>query len=174
MRPLRTVHGLLAERAGLALLADPMMERATGEILAGDRPRAEVQRDIKQKERAREAVVRRHRSAQLPEVRFQLFFAPRLMRGCHVLGTSLHRDQRGVALVCIKIDDGPHFFNSSLHQRNATCFELFFAPRSMMGHMSSGLLCIFTKEWIGSSACRPISGHMFVCIKTNEGLLFFA
>lgn len=69
MRPLRTVHGLLAERAGLALLADPMLERATGEIVAGDRPRADVQRDIKQKERAREALVRRHRSAQLPEVR---------------------------------------------------------------------------------------------------------
>ncbi|BDA42942.1 UPF0652 protein [Coccomyxa sp. Obi] len=67
VRPLRTVHGLLAERAGLALLADPMMEKATGEIVAGDRPRADVQRDIKQKERAREALVRRHRSAQLPE-----------------------------------------------------------------------------------------------------------
>ena len=115
MRPLRTVHGLLAERAGLALLADPMMERATGEILAGDRPRAEVQRDIKQKERAREALVRRHRSAQLPEVRFQLFFAPISMR-----------DFIFSALLCIKSNEG----------------SLLFASRSMMGHMSSTPLCI--------------------------------
>lgn len=68
VRPLRTVHGLLAERGGLALLADGLMERATAEIVAGDRPRAEVQRDIKQKERAREALVRKHRSTQLSEV----------------------------------------------------------------------------------------------------------
>ncbi|KAK9909370.1 hypothetical protein WJX75_001113 [Coccomyxa subellipsoidea] len=67
VRPLRTVHSLLAERGGLALLADGLMERATAEIVAGDRPRAEVQRDIKQKERAREALVRKHRSTQLSE-----------------------------------------------------------------------------------------------------------
>ncbi len=69
VRPLRTVHGLLAGAGGLALLADPLMEKATAEIIAGDRPRPDVQRDIKQKERAREALVRKHRSAQLPEVR---------------------------------------------------------------------------------------------------------
>jgi hypothetical protein len=72
--PLRTVYRLLAEAGGLALLADPLMERATAEIVAGERPRPDVQRDIKAKERAREALVRKHRSAQLPEARA----APRL------------------------------------------------------------------------------------------------
>lgn len=45
------------------------MERATAEIVAGDRPRAEIQRDIKAKERAREALVRKYRSGNLSEVR---------------------------------------------------------------------------------------------------------
>ena len=67
--PLRTVYRLLAEANGLALLADPLVERATAEIMAGGRPRQDIQRDIKAKERAREALVRKHRSASLPEVR---------------------------------------------------------------------------------------------------------
>ena len=68
MRRLRTVHGLLQEANGLGLLADPLMERATAEILAGARPRHEIQRDIKQKERAREMLVRKYKSSALPEV----------------------------------------------------------------------------------------------------------
>jgi uncharacterized membrane protein YecN with MAPEG domain len=68
VRPLRTVHALLQEAGGMALLADPLMERATAEIVAGDRPRHEIQRDIKAKERARELLVRKYRSGTLPEV----------------------------------------------------------------------------------------------------------
>ena len=68
VRRLRTVHGLLQEANGLGLLADPLMERATAEILAGARPRHEIQRDIKQKERAREMLVRKYKSSALPEV----------------------------------------------------------------------------------------------------------
>ena len=44
-----------------ALLEDPLLELATAEIIAGDRPRAQVQRDIKQKERAREALSKKYR-----------------------------------------------------------------------------------------------------------------
>ena len=46
-----------------------MVERATGEIVAGARPRHEVQRDIRLKERARDALAKRYRSATLPEAR---------------------------------------------------------------------------------------------------------
>jgi hypothetical protein len=69
VRRLRTVHGLLQEANGLGLLADPLMERATAEIVAGARPRHEIQRDIKQKERARELLTRKYKSSALPEVR---------------------------------------------------------------------------------------------------------
>ena len=68
VRRLRTVHGLLQEANGLGLLAEPLMERATAEIVAGARPRHEIQRDIKQKERAREMLVRKYKSSALPEV----------------------------------------------------------------------------------------------------------
>ena len=51
-----------------ARAADPLVERATGEIIAGARPRHEVQRDIRAKERARETLAKRYRSATLPEV----------------------------------------------------------------------------------------------------------
>ncbi len=48
VRPLRTVHALLEERGGLAMLDDPLMEPATAEIVAGEGiPRHEVQRRIK-------------------------------------------------------------------------------------------------------------------------------
>ena len=68
MRRLRTVHGLLQEANGLGLLADPLMEKATAEIVAGSRPRSDIQRDIKQKERARDMLVRRYKTSLLPEV----------------------------------------------------------------------------------------------------------
>ena len=47
VRPLRTVHTLLGERGALALLEDPHLELATGEIVAGELPRHEVQKRIK-------------------------------------------------------------------------------------------------------------------------------
>eukprot|EP00887_Chlorella_sp_A99_P003240 scaffold9.g3240.t1 len=59
VRPLRTVHALLEEAGGLAMLDDPLMEVATAEIAAAGRSRAE--------ERAREALARRYRSRALGE-----------------------------------------------------------------------------------------------------------
>lgn len=60
VRPLRTVHSLLAEGGALGLLLDPLLPRATAEIASRDRPRAEVQRDIRAKERAREALAAKY------------------------------------------------------------------------------------------------------------------
>ncbi|PNH09778.1 hypothetical protein TSOC_003592 [Tetrabaena socialis] len=67
VRQLRTVHRFLEERGGLALLSDPLLETAAAEIIAGERPRHEIQRDIKVKERARETLGRRYRSARLSD-----------------------------------------------------------------------------------------------------------
>ena len=62
-----------------------MVERATGEIVAGARPRHEVQRDIRIKERARDMLAKRYRSATLPEARPVL---------CSLLGSScLHEPE---------------------------------------------------------------------------------
>ena len=69
VRRLRTVHALLQEANGLGLLADPLMEKATAEIVAGARARLDIQRDIKQKERAREVLVKKYKTGALPEVR---------------------------------------------------------------------------------------------------------
>ena len=60
VRPLRTVHSLLAEGGALGLLVDPLLPRATAEIASRDRARAEVQRDIRLKERARESLASRY------------------------------------------------------------------------------------------------------------------
>ena len=42
VRPLRTVYTTLKERDLLSLLEDPLMEVATAEVIAGNRPRLEV------------------------------------------------------------------------------------------------------------------------------------
>lgn len=42
VRPLRTVYSTLEEHGLLKLLEDPLMELATAEVVAGDRPRYEV------------------------------------------------------------------------------------------------------------------------------------
>jgi hypothetical protein len=55
------VAAFLEEGGAGALLDDPLLEIATAEIVAGERPRAQVQRDIKAKERAREALSRKYR-----------------------------------------------------------------------------------------------------------------
>jgi len=65
--PLLTVHAFLDARGGTQLLDDPLLDRATAEIQAGDRPRYEVQRDIKAKERAREAIARKYCSSRLSQ-----------------------------------------------------------------------------------------------------------
>eukprot|EP00775_Hariotina_reticulata_P012285 gene12285-12421_t len=67
VRPLRTVYTFLEERGRLNLLDDPLLETATREIVAGDRMRAVVQREIKHKERARETLARKYRHATLTE-----------------------------------------------------------------------------------------------------------
>ncbi|PNW82263.1 hypothetical protein CHLRE_06g278154v5 [Chlamydomonas reinhardtii] len=67
VRTLRTVYVFLEERGGLAMLDDALMHTATAEIISGDRPRHEIQRDIKLKERARETLSRRYRSNRLSE-----------------------------------------------------------------------------------------------------------
>ena len=59
VRRLRTVHSHLAAANGLALLSDPLMERATAEIVSTSRSRAEIQRDIKDKEKARATLAKR-------------------------------------------------------------------------------------------------------------------
>eukprot|EP00878_Enallax_costatus_P015187 GHUV01015899.1.p1 GENE.GHUV01015899.1~~GHUV01015899.1.p1 ORF type:complete len:497 (+),score=185.62 GHUV01015899.1:58-1548(+) len=67
VRPLNTVASFLEERGRLEMLDDPLMEIATAEIVAGDRPRMAVQRDIKVKERAREQLAKKYRHSQLSE-----------------------------------------------------------------------------------------------------------
>ena len=54
-----TVHAMLEEGGALPLLSDPLLSTATAEISAGNRPRFEIQRDIKAKERARSALTRK-------------------------------------------------------------------------------------------------------------------
>lgn len=61
VRPLRTVAAFLEDNGAGELLDDQLLELATAEIVAGDRPRAQVQRDIKQKERAREHLSKKYR-----------------------------------------------------------------------------------------------------------------
>ena len=60
VRPLRTVHLSLSEGGGLALLLDPLLPRATAEIASRGRSRADVQRDIRLKEKARETLAARY------------------------------------------------------------------------------------------------------------------
>ncbi|GAX77609.1 hypothetical protein CEUSTIGMA_g5053.t1 [Chlamydomonas eustigma] len=67
VQPLKTVYSLLEEKGGLKMLDDPLVEVATAEIHSAERPRYEVQRDIKAKEKAREALARRYRSSSLGE-----------------------------------------------------------------------------------------------------------
>ncbi|KAI8475174.1 MAG: hypothetical protein J3K34DRAFT_487062 [Monoraphidium minutum] len=67
VRPLRTVGGALEAGGAAALLDDPLVATATAEIVSRGRPRHEVQRDIRNKERAREALARKYRTAALSE-----------------------------------------------------------------------------------------------------------
>ena len=62
---MRTANALLAEKGGLALLKDPLMHTATAEIMHEGKPRAVVQRDIKAKEKARDALSRRYATSEL-------------------------------------------------------------------------------------------------------------
>ena len=59
VRPLKTVYSLLEERGALAMLSDPLMARATQEIISAGRTRYEIQKDIKDKERCRDSLAHR-------------------------------------------------------------------------------------------------------------------
>ena len=66
VRPLRTAYALLSEtEKGLDMLNDPLMHTATAEIMHEGKPRHEVQREIKQKERARETLSKKYASRDL-------------------------------------------------------------------------------------------------------------
>jgi len=65
VRPMRTAHELLREKGGLAMLEDGLMHQATAEIMHEGKPRTQVQREIKAKEKAREHLSRRYASATL-------------------------------------------------------------------------------------------------------------
>lgn len=67
VRPLRTVYTRLEEGGGLALLGDPLLETATAEITVRGRPRQEVQRDIRTKEKARELCAQKYKTASLSQ-----------------------------------------------------------------------------------------------------------
>ena len=61
VKPLKTVHARLEAAGLLHLLDDPLVVQATAEIReAPGKPRAQVQREIKAKEQAREAIVRKY------------------------------------------------------------------------------------------------------------------
>jgi hypothetical protein len=65
VKPLKTAYNLLAETNGLAMLNDGLMHQATAEIMHEGRPRHEVQREIKAKEKAREHLSRRYSNTDL-------------------------------------------------------------------------------------------------------------
>jgi hypothetical protein len=63
--PILTVYRFLEERDGLAVLEDKHIERATEEILAEKKPRATIELEIRRKERAVNAIKRKHKSDKL-------------------------------------------------------------------------------------------------------------
>lgn len=65
VKPLNTVDTFLRERGGEALLRDALMETATAEIMHEGLARHEVQRMIKKKEKARDAIASRYASETL-------------------------------------------------------------------------------------------------------------
>ena len=69
VRPLKTVYSLLEEKGGLAMLSDPLMSRATREIVSLGRSRYDIQKDIKDKERSRDTLA--HRSAMSRSTRLK-------------------------------------------------------------------------------------------------------
>ena len=67
VKPLSTVHTLLAEKGGERMLRDPLMETATAEIKADGKQRHQVQMEIRKKENARKSLVKKYRSLRLSE-----------------------------------------------------------------------------------------------------------
>jgi Protein of unknown function (DUF2009) len=66
--PIKTVYGLLDQHGMLDLLRDPLISAATQEIVASNRSRREIQRDIRIKERAIETLSAKYcREPKLPQ-----------------------------------------------------------------------------------------------------------
>jgi hypothetical protein len=66
--PIKTVYGLLDQHSMLDLLRDPLITAATQEIIAGNRSRREIQREIRMKERAIETLSAKYsREPKLPQ-----------------------------------------------------------------------------------------------------------
>ncbi|KAF8592747.1 hypothetical protein K439DRAFT_1379083 [Ramaria rubella] len=67
VRPIKTVYSVLEEHGALDLLKDNLITVATREIYSEDRSRREIQKDIRAKERAIEALATRYARAGLPQ-----------------------------------------------------------------------------------------------------------
>lgn len=64
---INTVYSVLQDGAALKMLEDPLMEMATREIIPDAKSRREIQSEIKQKERAIEALAKRYSSKELSD-----------------------------------------------------------------------------------------------------------
>lgn len=67
VKPIKTVHSVLEEHDALNMLRDDLITVATKEIYAGGRSRRDVQKDIKSKERAIEALSARYQREGLSQ-----------------------------------------------------------------------------------------------------------
>ncbi|KAF7792842.1 hypothetical protein EIP86_003943 [Pleurotus ostreatoroseus] len=67
VKPIKTVHTLLAENDAIDLLRDDLVAVATQEIYSEGRTRREIQRDIKAKERAIETLVSKYQRKKLTQ-----------------------------------------------------------------------------------------------------------
>lgn len=67
VRPIKTVHAILDENGALDLLRDDLITVATKEIYSEGRPRRDIQRDIKSKERAIEIIATRYAKPSLSQ-----------------------------------------------------------------------------------------------------------
>jgi hypothetical protein len=63
--PIVTVYSVLTEGNAARMLEDPLMEMATREIIPDGKSRYDIQKEIKQKEKAIEILARKYSSMQL-------------------------------------------------------------------------------------------------------------
>jgi hypothetical protein len=75
VQKIRTVHSLLAERGALGVLSDQYIAVATREIVSDGKTRQQVQREIREKEKAQEYIARKHSNSQISE-EVRTFFGP--------------------------------------------------------------------------------------------------
>lgn len=72
VRPIKTVFELLREKDNIRMLHDPLVEVATREIIPEGKTRYDINREIRDKERAVEILSQRYRTAQLSSEEIQL------------------------------------------------------------------------------------------------------